>query len=1264
MKKFLIFLAVALSFSDCFSQNLSYSRSINWDQKIVKNNLENNYILYFQGADYINDTLLIPYYYEKFALNNGENISNLSIINTEFIDYKTDRKIIGSDYVNSSIKPYYKIVTERKKNYLVIYFLPYINNSTGQLSLLKNFDISYNVGKSSVIAKNNKNYSANSVLQTGKWYKIKLKTNGIYKMTYDEIISMGLTDISDGVRIFGNGGEILPVNNSDFRYDDLIENSIYINKGSDAVFNSGDYILFYGCSPDRWIYNQSLKRYTHSLHLYSDYTYYYMTAGSPKTISSLGTPVNPVTDYVSSYDNYKYHEVETSNLIKSGSQWFGEHFDVYTDYDFSFSFVNLITSVPVKIRTGVAARSASASSFNITANTQAVYSIIVSSVNLTSYTGAYAAYDSDTANFLFSSETIPVNISYSKPNSDSEGWLDYIEMNARCNLAHSGSQLLFRDIKSVGAGRVAEFSISNASASVHAWDVTNPVNPRNINLTNSGSVSSFVAETDSLRQFIAFDGTSYYTPEIVGEVANQNLHALSDQDMIIISHPDFLSFANQLASLHSSNDGLSVAVVTPGQVYNEFSSGSPDVSAVKYFMKMLYDKAGTDDEMPQYLMLFGDGSYDNRSSATSNTNYVLTYQSAQSLLPTSSYVTDDYYGLLDDDEGGVDGDLDIGIGRLPVKTIEEARDAVNKISHYVDPSTFGDWRNYLCFIGDDEDGNQHMDQADNLATKVDTAYPVFNIEKIFLDAYAQESTPAGQRYPDVNRAITERINRGALIINYTGHGNEVGWAHEQILGVNDILSWNNYDHLPVFITATCEFGRFDDYERTSAAELIWLNPEGGGIALLTTTRLVYSTPNYILNDAFYDYAFEKNTDNEYLRLGDLMRLTKVNGGTGTNKLNFTLLGDPALKLAIPQENVTTLKINDIVVSGLPDTLKALSKVTVTGQIENFSGQKLSDYNGILYPTIFDKKDSITTLSNDGYTSFIFNVQKNILYKGKASIKNGEFVFSFIVPKDISYRIGYGKISYYAENYSASVSPFYDAHGYNKNIIIGGSSDLIVADNDGPEIKLFMNDSNFAYGGITDENPLFIAKLFDDNGINTVGNGIGHDITGVMDANTNSTYIFNDFYESDIDSYQSGEVKYNYSDLDEGIHNIKLKVWDVYNNSSEETIEFIVAESSELALNHIFNYPNPFTTSTGFYFDHNQPNTDLEVLIQIFTVSGKVVKTIDTTINSDGYRSDPVPWDGLDEYGDKIGRGVYIYRLKVRSPNGNIVDKFEKLVILK
>jgi len=551
-----------------------------------------------------------------------------------------------------------------------------------------------------------------------------------------------------------------------------------------------------------------------------------------------------------------------------------------------------------------------------------------------------------------------------------------------------------------------------------------------------------------------------------------------------------------------------------------------------------------------------------------------------------------------------------------------------------------------------------MTQADALAKSVEEKRPGFIISKIYLDAYQQINTSSGQRYPDVNAAINQRINRGALIINYTGHGGEMGLAHERILEIDDILKWENKNKYPLFITATCEFSRFDDWKQTSAGEYVLLNPDGGGVALLSTTRLVYSGPNHALNEQFYNFVFEKDENQQYFRLGDIIRLTKNNSGAGINRRSFALLGDPAIILDYPKYRISATAINGMPLSANPDTLKALGKVTVSGIIGDDGGNVFTSFNGILYPTIFDKVSVITTLNNDGEGPFIFSIRNRILYKGKASISNGMFSFDFIVPKDISYNYGPGMICFYG------MDNLTDANGYYDEVIIGGSSDSISGDNEGPTMKIFMNDDKFIFGGTTDENPQLVVYVKDSSGINTVGTGIGHDLTATLDDATASPIVLNDYYEADKDSYQSGKILYQFKNLEEGAHKLKVKVWDVHNNSAEDYTEFIVATSEDFIIKNLLNYPNPFTTSTSFYFEHNQPGADLDILIQIFTVSGKLVKTIESQVTATGYRCGPFVWDGLDDYGDRIGRGVYIYRLKVRTNSGQTIEKFEKLVILR
>jgi hypothetical protein len=578
-----------------------------------------------------------------------------------------------------------------------------------------------------------------------------------------------------------------------------------------------------------------------------------------------------------------------------------------------------------------------------------------------------------------------------------------------------------------------------------------------------------------------------------------------------------------------------------------------------------------------------------------------------------------------------------------------------------------DWRTHVLFASDDQDGDGfegpiHMSQSDFLARRVEIEHPYFNVGKIYLDAYQQVSTPGGQRYPQAASDFQDRVQKGLLLVNYVGHGGEVGWAHERFLDNNTILGWTNSDRLPIFMTATCEFSRWDDPNRTSAGEYVLLNPNGGAVALMSTTRLAFSDQNFQLSQKFYDHVFERNATNGGPQtLGDIFRETKRDIATAQSTLhnhrNFSLLGDPSQRLAMPNRTVRITAITDTL--GNPvDTIQALATIRVTGFVDDGSGQPMSDFNGQVIPMVYDKELTQSTLANDGGSPFVFKIRRNIIYRGKATVTNGQFNFTFVVPKDINYQYGTGRVSCYAESWSDN------AFGYDNDPVVGGTSPDVALDEQGPQIRLFMNDENFVRGGMTNEEPLLFAKLFDDNGINTVGSSIGHDLLATLNDDTERAIVLNDLYEADLDTYKSGTVRYRLKNLEEGGHTLRLKAWDVFNNSSEAITEFVVASSAELALAHVLNYPNPFTTHTQFFFEHNRPCTTLNVQVQVFTVSGRLVKTISRQLACTGFRSEPLPWDGRDEYGDKLGRGVYVYRLNVTTPEGEKAEKFEKLVILR
>jgi hypothetical protein len=595
---------------------------------------------------------------------------------------------------------------------------------------------------------------------------------------------------------------------------------------------------------------------------------------------------------------------------------------------------------------------------------------------------------------------------------------------------------------------------------------------------------------------------------------------------------------------------------------------------------------------------------------------------------------------------------------LPATNAENAAVMANKIVQYATNPDHGDWKNRLTFVADDEDGNLHENQAETLSEQARTSYHNYNTQKIYIDAFKEVTTAGGARNPDAQAEIVRSVERGCMIVNYNGHGGEVGWAAERILNTDDIQGWTNGRKLPLFFTATCEFSRFDDPSRFSAGEYVLLNPNGGGIALMTTVRLVDAGNNFSLNKAFYDYAgFDSASAYNRMVLGEIIRKTK-NDVLADNSRNFTLLGDPSMMLAYPTQRVSTTSINSVAIGGATDTLKAFTKISISGMVTDLGGIYNPNFNGIIYPTVFDKTATYATVVNNPASNPLnFAMQNNVIYRGSATVTNGKFTFTFIVPKDINYQIGNGRISYYADNGSL------DAHGYEYRLLVGGTADSAGIDKIGPEVKLYMNDEKFVSGGLTNESPLFIAKLKDLTGINITGVGIGRELSMTMNNDNTTTTSMNDFYRAKTDSYQEGEVRYQLKNVPLGKNTIRFGAWDVYNNYSESTIDFIVAGSADMALQHVLNYPNPFTTHTTFHFDHNKPGQHLKVMVQIFTVSGKLIKTLQTETNAANSHFDELSWDGKDDYGDGIGKGVYVYKVKVKSDAGKTAEEFQKLVIL-
>lgn len=1276
----LVFCTVALFSFNGFAQR--FSRIVQWPaDSIAKANdqhgfsgddIKMSYLWFEDKVHYPHSETLLPFYADIVSIPSSVLSTEELKISFSSAKYTAltngEHKIISKLNIQSISEqsPIFSVFKSRGQNFLQ-FAIPTVrvNPATGQVEKLTSFDLQVDITKEAFPVKAKRsNEASQSVLSAGKWFMVSVNTTGVHRIGFDELQQMGVENV-DNLSVWGHNGRQLSFWNSDASPDDLMQIPILVDKGTDGVFGSGDFIYFFANGPATWTYSEEDDFFEHKIHDYATTINYFVTTSRPNPlrVSSQSGNLESYTRTSNEFDALAYFERNDTNLIKSGRQWFGESFDVYTSRNFSTGLSSPVANGTAKVRVRAAARSSVASSYTLKANGSIVGTLPIASVNTASQYTNFAAENLQMYSFGYSQGELQLELTYNKPTPAAKGWLDYITVNARQRLQMGSQQLLFRDTKSVGDNAITEFSIANSPQDIKVWDVTDFFNPVNLDRSISGNVLKIRVETPYLKEFVAFTPSQANSVRLVGELPNQNIHAESQPDMVIVAHPDFLSQAQELAQIHSNHSGLKSLVVTSQQVYNEFSSGNRDASAIRNMMRMFYQRATSEVDLPKYLLLFGDGSYDNRGVSSQNSNFIPTFQSENSLHVTSSFVSDDFFGLLDDNEGEATGLLDLGIGRIPCSSQAEADIAVRKIRNYLSPASRGAWNNQLCFIGDDGDGNLHMRDADLHAKYVEENHPEYNIDKIYFDAFPLESMSTGDRYPGVTNTINNRANQGTLIMNYVGHANARWLAHEQVIMISDILAWRNLDKLSLFVTATCEFSRFDDFTYKSAGEHTLFAPLGGSVALVSTSRVVYANPNFTLNRNFIHYVFAERESTlpsdigKHYRLGDVVRLTKVATGGQVNKRNFMLLGDPALQLHYASNPVDITKINGVDVGGDLDTLRALSKVDIVGQIAN--PKNANTVMGEVEFTLYDKAKTVTTLANRGGVPFVYTTRENNIYRGRSSITDGAFSATFIVPKDIMYNYGHGRFSLFAKGGSQPSS------GVFEDFIVGGIGQDAGLDKEGPTIDIYMNTDRFVSGGITDQNPKLLVHLFDSSGINTTGVGIGHDLTATLTGENEQTYVLNDYYVAELDSYQKGKVEYQLSGLKPGPHKLRVKAWDVYNNSSESEIDFTVQLDDELTLKHILNYPNPFTENTAFYFEHNRPYEDFDIIIQLFSPSGRLVKTINHYTPGDGsYRIGPIAWDGLDDFGDRIGRGVYFYRLTVRLSNGQTAQAYQKLVILK
>ncbi len=1119
----------------------------------------------------------------------------------------------------------------------------------------------------SLSVKAGERYTDNSVLSKGNWVKIQIEQDGIYKLTYSELKKMGF-DYPSKVSVYGYGGWPLEEDFTKPYVDDL---------PAVPVLRKDDYILFYGRGTTKWEAQIRNENFTHTNNPYSVYGYYFLTDGAEVKVPEQIKYDKTTSERIETFDDYLLHEKELVSINLSGRRLF-EKLSQSTQTFNDFGNPETLGIVEGEIYVDC-------KFVPLTTTSEAQGEITLSFAgnklyngNTSLQSGTYTkGKDMELAQKYEykAGDHLSVKLEYKKSQQPStDGYVDYIRLNVKRQLkTYNEPYTFFRSFKS--RNHISRFVIEGANSACMVMDITDPANCKIIETELTGSTMSFtIPESNSLREFVLIrtDRTDFPVPVSKGAVECRNLHGWSNKDMIIISPSTLRKEAERLKEAHETQDGLRVEVVTPEEIYNEFSSGTPDATAYRRFMKMLYDKAASKEDRPKYLLLFGDGAYDNRfvteswskMSDKERENFLLTFQSENSL-DEKSYVTDDYFGFLDDasNEKSVEScPVDIGIGRFPIRSVSDARKMVNKVIRYMNNEELGIWKSETCFVADDggnadKDKNMHMEQADAAAKTVERQASDILAGRLFFDNYVKDFSSSNP-YEAVTSQMNKKLREGLSLINYTGHGNTTSWSDEKVL-TQQIIDKFSYSKLPLWITATCDFCRFDALA-TSAGESIFLNEKSGGIALYTTVRVAYADTNEIINRHFLESLFTQDANGQYPVLGDVVKETKRKH-TGPRNLNFTFIGDPAIKLNLPTYKIRISTINGKDVALDTPNFRAYDEVVVEGEILSQDNLSVDNFNGKLDVKVMDSKISITTRNNfRNESAFKYEDYKNLVYKGSTQVQNGKFSFSFYVPGNISYSGKTGKMILYASDSEQKI----EAKGNFTNYKVQGTSDDPLDDHEGPEIvKLYLNDSTFVSGDKVNTTPFFYARLWDQTGVDITEGGVGHDVMLMIDNKPFTSYNLNSYYDNIFGRKGEGEVRFGIPQLSAGMHEAVFKVWDVMGNPTTYTFRFEVDESLKPFITNIVATPTPAKGNVEFHLTHNRPESQMKVGIMVYDIAGRLHWKHEETGSSELFKDYVIDWDLRNNSGSHVRPGVYIYRAAISTNNSKEATEAKKMIIL-
>lgn len=1102
-------------------------------------------------------------------------------------------------------------------------------------------------------------YTENSVLASGRAVKIRVQDEGVYSFSYDQLRSMGFSNPKK-VHLRGYGGEL---QNENF----MLDKDTYIDDLTDQpVIDMGDRIVFYLRGTIGYT-KLTGKKFIDDIgfteNYSSEYSYYFLHEESSEAlrIEEKADTINVEGVPSTTYTAFMIKKFDETNLPKTGRNWYGAGMKNGEKKSFSFCFSNAVVGNTANISSVVLSASPSQGTFKMSTDID----------NQTASAKACSGYVTGIENVMICSAkvnstcTISANYNYSTSAETGVGYIDYIIASAQCHLkANIPYQTIIRQGKNP-----EKYAVLGANSQTQVWDVSKIRDVKKVPSTLRNDSLIFIASEDTtIGRFIVFNQSAKFeSPEIVGSINNQNLHSLKDIEYVIITNPEFIDQANELADLHRE-EGMSAKVLTPELIFNEFSSGTPDPTAFRSFMKMLYDKADRSEYgiYPKYLLLLGDGTYDNCGRLKNDTyNKIITYQAPGSLDESNSYSCDDYFGILDNATPGYESlcsnKENVGVGRFPVSKVSEAEAMVEKVKNYQNAPS-GSWRTKMLLMADDNELKTTTEMYHGFIKDAQQVYgvvsnnePRINIERVFWDYYTRNVSGGASRYPEVTELIEQRFADGTLFMNYLGHSSYNAISAEHSLSISQAKCLINKIY-PLWYSSSCNLAQYDDF-RSSLGEELVLNPNGGAIAVIAADRTAYQSDNTALNKKFVAELF--NPENEY-RLGTIFKQTKTKMGSNSNKMVFCLLGDPALKIKVPEYNVVLDSISEILPYGNPvktDTMKALSKIQVFGHIEDEDSILLDMFNGVLNSTLKDKEQTVRTKANtSSFSPYEYKDRQSTLYSGSTAVTNGQFQFTLMVPKDINYMVGNGRFTFYAYDEANNLH----AMGANDSVLVGGSSSYIVEDNIGPNIVLSANGKTYKNGYKVNPTPMLYVSLADQSGINASGSGIGHDITLTVDNNTKEVYNLNSYFQYNMSSCTEGTVAYHLNTLSEGWHTLKVKAWDLQNNSSEAEVKVYVCNELAPEIETVSVYPNPAKDKFTLDLTTNRPDEVQTILCTLTDLSGRAIsrkeikdKTADGSIK--------IEWD-LNENG-RISSGMYLLHIQVSTENSDFAEKTEKIIVI-